>query len=118
VNAKLLHASRIGATSGDLFTVAEHAYREAGFPGEEQSHHQGGPAGYLEREWLASPNGRQALAETGALAWNPSIRGAKVEDTALLQNGAIEVLTRTPSLPQINTTIDGIEYSATDVLIR
>jgi antitoxin VapB len=118
VNAKLLHASRSGATSADLFAVAKHAYREAGFPGEEQSHHQGGPAGYLEREWLASPNGRQALAETEALAWNPSIHGAKVEDTALLQNGAIEVLTRTPSLPQINTTIDGIEYPATDVLIR
>lgn len=118
VNAKLLHASRSGATSADLFAVAEHAYREAGFPGEEQSHHQGGPAGYLEREWLASPNGRQALVETEALAWNPSIRGAKVEDTALLQNGAIEVLTRTPALPQINTTIGGIEYPATDVLIR
>jgi Xaa-Pro dipeptidase len=118
VNAKFLHASRIGATAGDLFTVAEHAYRDAGFPGEEQSHHQGGPAGYLEREWLASPHGDQALTETEALAWNPSIRGAKVEDTALLQNGAIEVLTQTPSLPQINTTIGGMEYSAADVLIR
>jgi Xaa-Pro dipeptidase len=118
VNAKLLHASRCGATSADLFTIAERAYREAGFPGEEQSHHQGGPAGYLEREWVALPNGRQALAETEALAWNPSIRGAKVEDTALLQNDAIEVLTVTPSLPQINTTIEGITYPAADVLIR
>ena len=118
VNAKLLHASRSGATSTYLFAVAERAYREAGFPGEEQLHHQGGPAGYLEREWVATPNGSQALAETEALAWNPSIRGAKVEDTALLQNGAIEVLTRTPSLPEINTTIDGIAYPAADLLIR
>lgn len=118
VNAKLLHASRCGVTSADLFTVAERAYREAGFPGEEQSHHQGGPSGYQEREWLASPNGRQTLAETEALAWNPSIRGAKVEDTALLQNEAIEVLTVTPSLPQIDTTIEGITYPAADVLIR
>jgi antitoxin VapB len=118
VNANLLHASRSGATSADLFAVAVNAYRDAGFPGEDQLHHQGGPTGYLEREWLASPNGMQALAETEALAWNPSIRGAKVEDTALLQNGAIEVLTQTPSLPQIDTTIDGITYRAADVLIR
>jgi len=118
VNAKLLHASRSGATSADLFDVAADAYREAGFPGEEQSHHQGGPTGYMEREWVASPDGTQTLAETEALAWNPSIRGAKVEDTALLDNGAIEVLTLTPSLPQINTAIDGITYPAAAVLIR
>jgi len=118
VNANLLHASRCSATSADLFAVAERAYREAGFSGEEQLHHQGGPAGYLEREWVASPNGVQKLSKTKALTWNPSIRGAKVEDTALLQNGAIEVLTQTPSLPQINTTIDGITYPAADVLIR
>lgn len=118
VNAKLLHASRSGASSGDLFGVAADAYRNAGFPGEEQLHHQGGPTGYMEREWLASPNGAQALAETEALAWNPSIRGAKVEDTALLYNDIIEVLTLTPSLPQINTTINGVSYPAADVLIR
>ncbi|HMD22093.1 MAG TPA: M24 family metallopeptidase [Alloacidobacterium sp.] len=118
INAKLLHASRSGATSADLFAVAERAYREAGFPGEEQLHHQGGPAGYLEREWVASPRGRQTLTETEGLAWNPSIRGAKTEDTALLHNSAIEVLTLTPSLPQITTTIDGITYPAANILIR
>jgi antitoxin VapB len=118
VNAKLLHASRAGATSADLFATAERAYSEAGFPGEEQLHHQGGPAGYLEREWVAAPGGKQVLTQTQALAWNPSIRGAKVEDTALLQNDAIEVLTLTPSLPQINTTLDGITYPAAGVLIR
>jgi Xaa-Pro dipeptidase len=118
INAKLLHASRCGATSADLFAVAMHAYREAGFPGEEQLHHQGGPAGYLERDWVATPNGQQTLTETEGLAWNPSIRGAKTEDTALLRSKAIEVLTLTPSLPQIATTIDGITYPAADVLIR
>lgn len=118
INAKLLHASRQGAASGDLFAVVERAYCDAGFPGEEQLHHQGGPAGYLEREWVATPGGRQSLSETEALAWNPSIRGAKIEDTALLENGAITVLTQTPSLPQILTIIDGITYPAADLLIR
>ena len=118
VNAKLLHASRSGVCSAQLFAIAERAYRDAGFAGEERLHHQGGPAGYLEREWVASPEGREVLAKTQALAWNPSIRGAKVEDTALLQNGAIEILTRTPSLPQIYATVEGITYFAANVLIR
>ncbi|QNI30294.1 M24 family metallopeptidase [Alloacidobacterium dinghuense] len=118
VNAKLLHASRSGATSAELYAVAENAYRIVGFPGEEQFHHQGGPAGYMEREWIATPKGQQTLTETEVLAWNPSIRGAKVEDTALLHNGAVEVLTLTPSLPQITTTIEGIAYPSADLLIR
>ena len=118
VNAKLLHASRSGVTAAKLFAVAQQAYQEAGFAGEENLHHQGGTAGYLEREWVATPQGKQALSATEALAWNPSIRGAKTEDTALLQNNAIEVLTLTPSLPEIITRVDGIDYPAANLLIR
>jgi len=118
INAQLLHACRSGVTSAELFAVAERAYSATGYPGEEQLHHQGGTAAYREREWIATPNGREALTGSEALAWNCSIRGAKVEDTALLQNNKIEILTLTRSLPQINTNVEGIAYPAADVLIR
>jgi antitoxin VapB len=118
INAKLLHASRNGAVSAELYSVAERAYREAGFAGEEKLHHQGGPAGYLEREWIATPQGKRKIADPQALAWNPSIRGAKVEDTALLENGTIEILTQTPMLPRIDAKVDGVSYPAADILIR
>ncbi|HEX3435465.1 MAG TPA: M24 family metallopeptidase [Pseudacidobacterium sp.] len=118
INAKLLHASRKGATSAQLYRVAENAYKNEGYAGEEKLHHQGGPAAYLEREWLASPNGQQVITDPQILAWNPSIRGAKVEDTVLLENGSTEILTLTPSLPQIDTDLEGINYSATDILVR
>jgi antitoxin VapB len=117
VSAKLLHASRKGVSSAELFTVAEQAYRDAGFPGEEQLHHQGGPIGYVEREWIATQR-PAVLTGTQALAWNPSIRGAKTEDTALLQDDAIEILTQTSSLPQIYPTVEGITYPAANLLIR
>lgn len=118
INARLLHASRNGATSAELYAVAERAYREAGFPGEEKLHHQGGPAGYLEREWVATPKGTQKIADPQALAWNPSIRGAKAEDTALLANDTIEILTQTPTLPRIDASVGGTSYPAADVLVR
>jgi Xaa-Pro dipeptidase len=118
INAQLLHASRSGVTSAELFAVAQRAYSATGYPGEEQLHHQGGTAAYLEREWVATPNGQEALTGSDALAWNCSIRGAKVEDTALLQNNVIEIMTLTPSLPVIVTKVEGIAYPAADVLIR
>lgn len=118
INAKLLHASRRGVSSAELYAAAENAYRTAGFADEVERHHQGGPTGYLEREWVATPQGRQTIVDPQALAWNPSIRGAKVEDTTLLNDGAIEVLTETPDLPQIDAKVDGINYPAAVLLIR
>jgi antitoxin VapB len=117
-NAALLAATRVGVSAGHLYHIAQKAYAEAGFPGEEEFHHQGGAAGYSERDWVATPFGSQVVVNAQGFAWNPSIRGGKVEDTVLLQDGRIELLTPTPSLPQVRTTIGRHEYVAAGVLLR
>lgn len=118
VQAALYDASRPGASSGDLYRAAAQVYAAVGFPGEENEHHQGGPAGYAEREWVVVPDGEQKLTNDVALAWNPSIRGAKVEDTVLLINGEIELITATPSLPAVRTELGGRTYTSAGVLLR
>ncbi len=118
VNAALLDASRVGATSADLFKVAQAAYEAEGYPGEERFHHQGGPTGYWEREWVATPKGTETVVNNQAFAWNPSIRGGKAEDTAILRDGKIEWLTATAELPVIPATASGNEYPAAGVLVK
>ncbi len=118
VNAALLHATRAGATSAQLFAVAKNAYAAVGLPGEEELHHQGGAAGYGEREWVATPNGTEVVLDRQAFAWNPSARGGKVEDTVLLQNGKIEVLTPTTEFPSVITAVGGESYTSSGVLLR
>jgi Xaa-Pro dipeptidase len=118
VNAALLHASRVGATSAELFKVAQAAYSAEGYPGEERFHHQGGPTGYWEREWVATPEGTETVVDRQAFAWNPSIRGGKAEDTVILRDGKIEWLTATPELSVIYATAGGNEYPAAGVLVR
>jgi antitoxin VapB len=119
VNAALLNASRVGATSAELFKVAQAAYSAEGFPGEERFHHQGGPTGYGEREWVATPAGTEAVVNNQAFAWNPSIRGGKVEDTVILRDGVIENLTATPELPTLSDAIvEGSTYAAAGVLVK
>jgi Xaa-Pro dipeptidase len=119
VNAALMNASRAGATSAELFKVAQTAYAAEGFPGEERFHHQGGPTGYGEREWVATPEGTEAVVDNQAFAWNPSIRGGKVEDTVILCDGVIENLTSTPELPMLTEAIvHGSTYAAAGVLVR
>ncbi len=118
VNAALLDATRVGATSAELFRVAQAAYAAEGFPGEERFHHQGGPTGYGEREWVATPEGKETVVNNQAFAWNPSIRGGKAEDTVLLRDGKIEWLTATPELPVIDATVNGMVYPAAGVLVK
>jgi antitoxin VapB len=118
VNAALLDATREGATSAQLFAVAKSAYAAEGFAGDEQLHHQGGPTGYGEREWVATPQGAETVVNHQAFAWNPSIRGAKVEDTVILSDGKIEWLTATPSLPVIEASVNGTVYTAAGVLVK
>lgn len=119
VYTALLNACRVGATSAELFKVAQAAYAAQGFPGEERFHHQGGPTGYGEREWLATPAGTEVVVNSQAFAWNPSIRGGKVEDTVILCDGVIENLTATPELPMLTDAIvDGSTYAAAGVLVK
>jgi antitoxin VapB len=118
VNAALLDATKVGATSAELFRVAQAAYAAEGFPGEERFHHQGGSTGYGEREWVAAPEGKQMVVDRQAFAWNPSIRGGKAEDTVILRDGKIEWLTATPELPVINATVNGMVYPAAGVLVK
>ena len=100
VEAAALAASVPGATLGDVFAAVVAAYAEAGHPGAERDHHQGGPCGYLSRDVLARPGAGETLQERNALAWNPSLPAAKVEDTVLTSTGGgLEVLTTDPRWP-------------------
>lgn len=101
VFASLLDATRPGATGAALYAVARDAYAAAGFPGEELKHHQGGAIGYRAREWTAHPASEEVVQPRQAYAWNPTVAGTKVEDTALVVDGAIEMLTTSPDWPVI-----------------
>lgn len=118
IDAALLHATRAGATSAELYAVAAQGYADAGVPDEIKKHHQGGPCGYVERDWVATPGGTQQVDAVQGFAWNPSLKGAKAEDTALLSGGAIEILTATPELPVIETELGGRMYRSAGVLLR
>lgn len=118
IHSELLHATRAGATSAQLFDVAHKAYVAVSADEEIELHHQGGPCGYNERDWLVTPAGKESVTLPQAFAYNPSLRGAKVEDTAIVTEDAVDILTDTPTLPVIETVIDGEVYHSAGVLQR
>jgi antitoxin VapB len=77
-------ATRPGRTLADVFADIQGFYADAGFPDEWRLHHQGGSTGYRSRETIATPDTKDEIETGMAFAWNPSITGAKAEETFLL----------------------------------
>lgn len=107
IDATFIAATRPGKTLGEVFGQATAAYAETGFPDEWQLHHQGGPAGYEPREYIATPGSTDVVQVGQAYAWNPSITGAKSEDTILVGQDRNEVLTDIPGWPIFELNING-----------
>jgi Xaa-Pro aminopeptidase len=86
-------------TAGDVFDAIREAYDAVGFGEEWKHHHQGGAAGYAGREWIARPDGDELVVAPMGYAWNPTVAGAKSEDTYLVGDDRHELLTKTGQWP-------------------
>jgi Xaa-Pro dipeptidase len=89
-------ATRPGRTLADAFEDCRRFYAEEGFPDQWRLHHQGGITGYASREVIATPQTHQNIEVGQAFAWNPSITGAKAEETFVLTESGPEVITHVP----------------------
>jgi Xaa-Pro aminopeptidase len=107
VDATFVSASRPGRTLGRIFEKAQAAYAAAGFADEWQYHHQGGPAGYEAREYIAVPGSTDTVATGQTYAWNPSVAGCKSEDTILVGEAENEVLSAIEGWPELAVEVEG-----------
>ncbi len=98
--------TRPGQRLADIFGRATAAYARAGLTDEWQLHHQGGPAGYEPREFIATPASHDIVVQGQAYAWNPSITGCKSEDTILVGETENKVLTTIEGWPTLPVTLD------------
>ncbi|WP_091500735.1 M24 family metallopeptidase [Microbacterium sp. cf332] len=111
VEAAFFAATRPGVRLDEAFRAGCRGYADAGFaPDEWTRHHQGGPTGYAGRDPRATDVTRDVVRTPHAFAWNPSAPGAKVEDTVLISDAGVEVLTVDPRWP--TTVIGGIARPA------
>lgn len=117
VDARIIAGTQHGRTLGDLFALARAAYADAGYPDAIEEHHQGGLAGYLTREEIATPTCTTQIAVNQAFAWNPSIRGVKSEDTIVLTANGPEILTAPKDWPVWNIEVDGKTITRPAVLV-
>ncbi len=119
VDATFISRTRPGRTLGEVFADAQAAYAAVGFEDEWRLHHQGGPAGYEPREWVATPGMQDKVLLRQAYAWNPSITGTKSEDTILVGKQSNEVITAIEGWPVLTVTLeDGTTMQRPAILVK
>lgn len=110
--------TRVGRRACDILGDAIAAYDRAGYGEEWKLHHQGGAIGYDNREWVATHGLTETVNCHQAFAWNPSITGAKLEDTVVLTESGLEVVTNTGDWPTLDVAIEGRTVPRPEILVR
>lgn len=100
VDTDTLRAIRPGTAISDVFAAICASYTRNGLPEEWKNHHQGGLTGYVPREIRADHTTATPIAVHQAFAFNPSMKGAKCEDTMLVtENGLVSLTEPSASWP-------------------
>jgi len=118
VDVVLIQATKVGAPVGEIFDAGLNAYKQLGFPEEWQLHHQGGPTGYASRDYKATPGETRCVQANQAFAWNPSITGAKSEDTIIALETGPEIISASPDWPTIEAAWQGETVLRPDILVK
>ena len=100
VEAALLDATVVGKPFSDPINAAIAAYPANGFDADEWTkHHQGGPTGFLPRDWPANQTSARLIQSNQPIAWNPTGKGWKAEDTIVATNSGVKLLSVDPEWP-------------------
>ena len=105
VEAAFLDQTNPGKALGEVFKAGELAYLTEGFARDEWTkHHQGGPTGYMPRDFTAHEKTMQVINPGNAIAWNPSAEGLKVEDTLITNENGFEFITLGSNWPTVEVS--------------
>lgn len=118
VNAHYQEFTRPGVLASEIFEKMKGWYESVGFVNEWMLHHQGGAIGYDDREWVIYPGINEVVQNNQPFAWNPTITGAKVEETMIVNENGFEVLTKSQNWPMIIVNLNGKKYPQPSILIR
>jgi Xaa-Pro aminopeptidase len=105
VEAAYFDALWPGQVVGETFRAGAATYRGVGFDPEEwHNDNQGGPCGYLRHDHLATAEDHSPVVVGQAFAWSPSVPSLRCEDTVLLTDAGLEVLTVDPRWPTVEVS--------------
>ena len=118
VDVTLQQATRVGVAAGRILKEGLRVYADLGFGDEWKAHHQGGPCGYLPREYIVTPEMKTKVEASQPFTWNPTVAGTKSEDTVLVTPRGPEVITKSADWPKTEVVLDKKRFNRYAILDR
>jgi Xaa-Pro aminopeptidase len=118
IDCTLMAHTRPGVPAKEVLQKGIDAYKEKGYPEEWRLHHQGGSIGYTGRDYRTNFKTPDLIQENQAFTWNPSITGAKSEDTILATSKGPEMITRPILYPTLFMSVEGISFKRPAILVK
>ena len=115
IDCTMQAASKPGKTFVSALEAGRAAYEARGYGEEFKKHHQGGPIGYVARDYRVDFSTPGVIAENQAFCWNPSITGTKSEDTIISTSNGIIPASRPIIAPKITLEIEGQKFVRPDI---
>lgn len=118
IEARAILCSKPGQRVGHIVKVMAEGFAGEGFQDEWTKHHHGGPCGFCGRDYKGTEHEPRCLTERQPVAWNPTIQGAKSEDTILTDSSRSvpQVITDTETWAYYEATINGATIRRPSIL--
>jgi len=117
VECRMIAATKPGVDELVPHLAGKEAYKELGHEEMYYKHHQGGPQGYYNREYLVSELKHGITQVNECYCYNPVISGAKTEDAFIAMDSGPLFITKPFSFPKIVKTIDHITMERPGMLV-
>jgi Xaa-Pro aminopeptidase len=116
VDSAFMAATVPGRPAVEAFKAGLAAYTEKGYPEEYKLHHQGGSIGYIGRDYKVSHATKEIVRENQGFTWNPSITGAKSEDTMLATSAGPVIISEPVIFPALVMQKGGFTFRRPAIL--
>ncbi len=116
VDTAMMAATTPGRPALEAFQAGLAAYAEKGVPEEYKLHHQGGSIGYIGRDYKVTFTTRETVRENQGFTWNPSITGAKSEDTMIATSAGPMIISEPVIFPTLLMEKGGHTFRRPDIL--
>lgn len=116
IDCTMIGETIVGESYQRPFLAGKKAYEELGYADEFQKHHQGGPIGYVPRDYRIDFSHQGTILKNQAFCWNPSITGTKSEDTIIVTEDGPVFVTRPYLYPRFEVKVGNRSYVRTEIL--
>lgn len=117
VENRMIEATKPGVDDLVAHMVGKQAYADFGYAEMYFKHHQGGPQGYYNRNYLVSEAMHGIVQVNQGYCYNPVIDGTKVEDAFIATENGPLMITKPVVFPTITSTVNDVTFVRPNMLV-